>query len=250
MLSIKWISIILILVVTAIAGYYPFFKRIKDRTARLDFPIGESLACGVFLGAGLMHMLGDSAQDFIHEGYNYPVPFLLAGITFLVLLLLEHIGREIYEKDGGGSSGFAILAMLMLSIHSFLAGAALGLSQSLSVAVVILLAILAHKWAASFALSVQLNKSTLSIRTGLSLFTIFALMVPLGILLGDFATQHLAQHPLLEPVFSALAAGTFLYLGTLHGLKQSVMVEKCCNLKRFSYVIVGFVIMAVVAIWT
>lgn len=165
-----------------------------------------------------------------------------------MLLLLEHLGREMYEHDGEGSKGFAILATVMLSIHSFLAGAALGVSQSLSIVIVILFALIAHKWAASFALAIHINKSKLSHRWGITLFFIFTLMVPLGIFYGNAITTQTQHHPLLEPIFSALAAGTLLYLGTLHGLKRAVMVEKCCNLKHFSFVIIGFATMAIIAI--
>ena len=246
--QIKLISCLLVLVIAFTAGLYPFVRRIKGRR-RHDFPIGESLAAGVFLGAGLMHMLGDSAQVFISKGFDYPLPFLLAGAMFLLLLFLEHLGREVYEYRSGTSPVFAILAVVMLSVHSFLAGTALGLSSSFSVVIVILLAILAHKWAASFSLSVQLNKSELKMATGFLLFSIFAVMTPLGILFGNIVLHHLTHRPLVAPIFTALAAGTFLYLGTLHGLKQSVMVEKCCDLKRFNFVIIGFAIMAVIAIW-
>ena len=249
MWTFKLISLSLVLLITVIAGFYPFFKKIKTNKEQ-SFPIAESLAAGVFLGAGLMHMLGTSSNAFYHLNYNYPFAFLLAGVTFLFLLWLEHIGREIVTHKGAASGSFAILATVMLSIHAFLMGAALGLSGSLSLAIVILLAILAHKWAESLALSIQINKSHFSHKTNILLFVIFALMTPLGIILGTTATTQLQQYPLLEPIFSALAAGTFLYLGTLHGLEKATLIKQCCDLKRFYFVILGFSIMAVVAIWT
>jgi len=57
-------------------------------------------------------------------------------------------------------------------------------------------------------------------------------------------------NPLLTPIFSALAAGTFIYLGTLHGLANGMLVARCCELRSFSLVVLGYVIMAVVAVWT
>ncbi|WP_235602862.1 ZIP family metal transporter [Piscirickettsia litoralis] len=138
----------------------------------------------------------------------------------------------------------------MLIIHSLLEGTALGLSGSFSLFAVILFAILAHKWAASFALAIQLSKSHLKMKYSLSLFLFFALMTPLGILFGDVISSKLSHIHSLEPIFSSLAAGTFLYLGTLHGLNRAVLIEKCCNLKHYSYVVLGFALMAVVAIWT
>jgi len=171
-------------------------------------------------------------------------------VMFLFLLLLEHVGREIAVHKGESSGAFAVLATLMLSVHAFLMGAALGLSGSFSVALVILLAIVAHKWAESFSLSIQINKSSFSLKVNLILFCLFALMTPLGIVLGVSATTTLQQYPLLEPTVTALAAGTFLYLGTLHGLENATLITRCCDLKRFWFVILGFAIMAIVAIWT
>ena len=248
MWTFKLISLFSVLLITLIAGFYPFFKKITLGAVQ-NFPISESLAAGVFLGAGLMHMLGTASTEFYRLSFHYPFAFLLAGMTFLFLLWLEHIGREIVVHQGDASGAFAILATVMLSIHAFLMGAALGLSASISVGVVILLAILAHKWAESFALALQINKSHFSHKINILLFFAFALMTPVGIILGAEATVQLTRYPLLEPIFSSMAAGTFLYLGTLHGLEKATLIKQCCDLKRFYFVILGFSIMAIVAIW-
>ena len=47
-----------------------------------EFIIGEALASGVFLGAGLLHMLNDAAREFNELGYQYPLAYLLCGIVF------------------------------------------------------------------------------------------------------------------------------------------------------------------------
>lgn len=243
------LSLVVILIVTLVAGAYPFLRRARVGL-RGDFQTGEAIAAGVFLGAGLIHMLADSASEFASHGVDYPVPFLLCGGMFLLLLFLEHIGREVYSHSSGDRSPlFAVLAMIMLSVHSFLAGAALGLSQNLGLVIIILFAVLAHKWAASFSLAIHLIKSKLTTRVSLVLFLIFALMVPLGILFGGYLSTDLKGYPLITPTFMALAAGTFLYLGTLHGLSRAVMVKQCCDLRHFFYVVAGFALMAVVAIW-
>lgn len=239
------VSLVVILSITLISGSYPFYKKMVSGGEQ-NFPISESLAAGVFLGASLIHMLGDASHAFYQASFHYPLAFLLSGITFLFLLLLEHIGREMVVHNRS-SNAFAILATLMLSIHAFLMGAALGLSASLSVAIVILLAIVAHKWAESFSLAIQINKSSFSHKVNMILFLTFSVMTPLGILLGAMATTALNYHPLLAPIFSSLAAGTFLYLGTLHGLEKATLIQQCCDLKRFFFVILGFSIMAIVA---
>jgi zinc transporter ZupT len=244
---VKVLSVALVFITAVFSGVYPFIK--KWRSGISSFPAGQALASGVFLGAGLIHMLGDASSDFTALHYNYPIAFLIAGCTYLVFLALEHIGQELFKQKNQQTNGFAIIAFLMLSIHSLFAGAALGLSVNLSVVLVLLLAIMAHKWAASFALATQLNQSRLNKKTALALFVTFTVMTPLGIYFGDIISTTLNKDSLVEPVFNAIAAGTFIYLGTLHGLSRSFMVDKCCNLKNFSYVIVGFSIMAIVAIW-
>ena len=78
-------------------------------------------------------------------------------------------------------------------------------------------------------------------------FLIFAAMTPLGIFIGWYFGRGVETNSLIDPILIAVSAGTFLYLGTLHGLERCVMVERCCNLRDFSFVIIGFLLMASVA---
>lgn len=248
-LMIKCLSVLLVFVITCLSAVYPYLKRYRLSQA-VTSPLGEALAAGVFLGAGLMHMLADAAQNFSQLHIEYPVAYLLAGAMFLILLLIEHVGKEIFAHQKDGSQTIlALLAALMLSLHSFLAGSALGLSSSLSLFFLVLIAILAHKSAASFALAVKLNRSGLRFSTSLIVFAFFSLMVPFGAAFGFLIAREALEYPMLEPIFNALAAGTFIYLGTLHGLRNFVE-DECCDLRQFFLVIFGFALMAVVAIWT
>ena len=265
--ELKFFSAFVILILSLAAGFYPFHQRSKGDRLR-QFPAGEALASGVFLGAGLMHMLVSANAQFMHLHVTYPLASLIAGVMFLILLSLEHLSREIYEKvhreklidctysaseqhDCRGPKSLSIIAAMILSIHSLIAGTALGVSRSFGLSMMVFIAIVSHKWAASFALSVQLNKSSLSPRAAAILFVVFCLMAPLGIMIGQYLDHYkiLNQYLYSTPVLMSLAAGTFLYLGTLHGLKRAVMVDKCCNLKRFNLVLVGFLMMALVAYW-
>ncbi|KTD71069.1 MULTISPECIES: ZIP family metal transporter [Legionella] len=243
--SLKILFALSIFIVILLAGWYPFRKRIKD-DQHIDLPIGETLATGVFLGAGLLHMLPDANSLFKKMGYNYPFAFIITGAVFLVFLWFEHLGKELYHHNRKHPA-FAILAWGMLSIHSIMLGAALGLAHYNSMIIMIFLAIITHKWAESFAIAVQLNKSSMSMNTSLCFFILFSLMTPLGIYLGWYFGHGVETKSLFDPILIAASAGTFLYLGTLHGLERCVMVERCCNLKDFSFVIIGFSLMALVA---
>jgi len=184
---------------------------------------------------------------FINLGYHYPFAYIITGIIFLVFLWFEHLGKELYHHHDANHPAFAILAWLMLSIHSLVLATALGFSNEYPVVIMLFLAIITHKWAESFAIAVQLNKSSLSPRKSMAFFLIFALMTPLGIFIGWYFEHGVETNSLFDPILVSASAGTFLYLGTLHGLERCVMVERCCNLRDFSFVIIGFLLMASVA---
>lgn len=245
--SLKIFFALLIFLVILIAGWYPFRKRIRD-DQHMDFPIGETLATGVFLGAALLHMLPEASSLFNTMGYNYPFAFIITGAVFLIFLWFEHLGKELYHHNKAHPA-FALLAWGMLSVHSLMLGAALGLAHYNSMIIMLFLAIITHKWAESFAIAVQLNKSSMSTNTSLIFFILFGLMTPLGIYLGWYFGHDVKTNSIFDPILISASAGTFLYLGTLHGLERCVMVERCCNLKDFSFVIIGFLLMALVAVY-
>ena len=246
--SLKILFALSIFIVILLAGWYPFRKRIKD-DKHIDFPVGETLATGVFLGAALLHMLPDANSLFKAMGYDYPFAFIITGAVFLIFLWFEHLGKELYHHHNAEHPAFALLAWGMLSVHSVMLGAALGLAHHNSVIIMLFLAIITHKWAESFAIAVQLNKSSMSMNHSLIFFILFSFMTPLGIYFGWYFGHGVETKSVFDPILMAASAGTFLYLGTLHGLERCVMVERCCNLRDFSFVIIGFTLMAMVAIY-
>jgi zinc transporter ZupT len=246
-ISLKIFFAFLIFLVVLLAGWYPFKKRTKEKQ-HIDFPIGETLATGIFLGAGLLHMLPEANTLFEKMGYHYPFAFIITGAVFLIFLWFEHLGKELYHHNTKHPA-FALLAWGMLSIHSIMLGAALGLAHYPSVIIMLFLAIITHKWAESFAISVQLNKSSMSMSQNITFFVLFSLMTPLGIYLGWYFGHTVETNSLFDPILISASAGTFFYLGTLHGLERCVLVERCCNLSDFSFVIIGFSLMGAVAIY-
>ncbi len=243
--SLKFIFAFISFFFILLAGWYPFKKRINNE--HHDFPIGETLATGVFLGAALLHMLPEANSLFSHRGYSYPFAYIISGIVFLLFLWFEHLGKELYHHHDNRHPAFALLAWCMLSVHSLMLGAALGLTHNNPMIIMIFLAIITHKWAESFAIAVQLNKSSLNRKQSLIFFFLFSLMTPFGIFIGWYFGHGVETNSLFDPILLAASAGTFLYLGTLHGLERCVMVERCCNLRDFSFVIIGFLLMAGVA---
>lgn len=249
LLSLKGLAIGGVILITLLGGYWPLLKYPSKQNV-MAFSYGESFATGVFLGAALLHMLPAASEAFSQAGFHYPLAELIMAGVFLALLLLEHVSVALKHRHKLAQQVIISLSLLMLSIHSLFEGIALGIATTWTTSCLLLIAIVSHKGAASFALANQLAKAPLKILNRLLGFLIFALMTPLGIVLGTWVNLSTSHSYLLEPLFSALAAGTFLYIGTLHGLDRANLIRNCCNMPEFSWMLVGFSLMAMVAIWT
>lgn len=137
-----------ILVVVAMAAAAPVFRTTRSSPRPSTAATADALAAGIFLGAGLIHMLPDSAQGYMIYGANYPWPFVICGATIMGLALLERLAW-----GSGRSAAPALAAATALAAHSFLAGAALGATSRQTAILVLFLALIAHKGAASFSLA-------------------------------------------------------------------------------------------------
>ena len=248
-MALKPLLVVVVVLVSLAAGR----SAIRAKGSDLHKPalgFGEAFAAGIFLGAGLIHMLGDAEGAFVAANVNYPFAMVICGAVMLLLLWIEHLANQSSESPAGNKKLVAFSAVLMLSIHSLLMGAAFGISTSAALTMVIFVAVLAHKGSASFALGLELSRSQFSLSSVWCLFLFFVAMFPLGALLGQSVSGAAEAYPLVEASISAVAAGTFLFFGTLHGLATSPMIVRCCNQREFVGAVAGFTLMAVVAIWT
>jgi solute carrier family 39 (zinc transporter), member 1/2/3 len=224
------------------------------------FSMGNAFAGGVFLGAGLIHMLPDAQAGFhaIDGGADYPWFALFCCVGFLLILFLEKVlVRHTHSHEEAPAfikedlSLYPYVLMLVLSIHSIITGIALGTETRIAQALVILLAVVAHKGTAAFSLGVSMIRGAVPMKRVAGMVTLFSLMTPLGLLLGMGFMKVLSGHAeqVFEALFDALAAGSFLYVALLDILQDEFSRQKNRPLK-FLLVLAGLGIMALVAIWT
>lgn len=264
MIAIKLLLLVLILVAGALGGATALRGREGVESSRL-LSWGNALSAGVFLGAGLIHMLPEAAAAWDALGVAYPSAYLLASVGFLVMLLFEHVllpesAHEMVHapsserfatlgrQDRGSLAAYTVLTAL--SVHSLLAGLALGAEPALGATLVIFVAIMAHKSTAGFALGVSLARSAVPRRIAWRLLGLFAAATPLGILLGTTIGESLEGEGRLvfEASFLALAAGSFAYVATLDILRDELL-EPGSPLGKWLLVATGLGLMGVLAIW-
>ncbi len=251
-LAYKLFAAIIIFLIAYGAGWLPVGLKEKFHANRC-FAGGEQFAKGIFLGAGLIHLLPDAENNFaslaLHSHYPYPVAicaFTLFALLFLEQGVIQHQAKQIAKTE----NFLPALLIGVLSIHAVIAGAALGVSGTLAGLLIVFLAIIAHKGAESFALSINFIQAGFEIPRVKKWVFIFSLMTPLGIFLGALLDYLLETHTglLAKGIFDAVAAGTFFYIATLHHYRGDLHSEEL-SLGQIGFFGLGILTMAVVAVW-
>ncbi|MYB50997.1 MAG: ZIP family metal transporter [Acidobacteriia bacterium] len=276
LLAIKIAAIVAILAVAAVGGAIPILATRHHASHRL-FSLGNSLAGGIFLGAGFIHLLPEAAE-LLGSVVEYPLAPLLAAVGVALLLLIDRVVLETRvgpDQDTAKSRPiYPYVLLVVLSIHSATAGVALGLQSEAVTSLLVIVAILCHKGSAGFALVVSMVAAGAERRQLWTVLAIFASMTPLGIVLGTIASG-LLEGPtavLVEGSFNALAAGTFIYIAILdvinaemssaddrvaHFVRSAMVgdddlpmpVQDTDRVLKFALVVVGLISMAAIGIW-
>ncbi len=250
LLGFKWLAAILILSVSLLTGFasIAFAARYKKQ-----LEIGDAVANGIFIGAALFHLFPSAVDGFRQLGlyFVYTETIALIIFSFIILWLIEQ--ALLKQKENLSRQTNVWLLTITLSIHALIAGFALGLSTTISIVSILFVAIIAHKGFETFAFVInlyrQLGKKT---QVGLVLI-LFSCITPIGILFGILCDTLLYTpiDNLLTSCFSAFAAGTFLYIGTVHShhLHHTHAKDSYHQYVKVVATIIGVVAMMVVGIW-
>ena len=211
--------------------------------------VWEALASGIFLGAAFFHMLPDAIRSYalVYPGATYPIPELVCVGGFLLLLFLERL--SLTNRHARTKNYIPYILALALIIHALSEGAALGLETAYAETAMLFIAILAHKGSESFGLCILLLRYALPMRHVVFTLIFFAVMTPLGIFLGQAVTSS-GDSQLAASLFTAFAAGTFLYISTLHHVHFHQHGDEAQGMLEFACLTGGTLMMGLIALWT
>jgi len=253
-----------LIAVVGSAGVFAPWLASRDGNGRV-IAYGNSLAGGVLLAAGLIHLLADANDGFAaaYPNLEYPAAYSIATLAFILVLGLERVipramgaGSTVTDPESdallnsGNQSGITpYLLLITLSIHSLIAGVTLGISSA-SGAAVLLVAILAHKGAAGFALGSTFRKAAVPPRARIPALMVFVGSTPFGVILGGLVIDLFGSGSgAAEAWFKAIASGTFLYIATLDIVREEFFPGGSNRGKRLIWTLLGAGLMAMVAIW-
>lgn len=250
-------NLLVSLTVFAIAlggGLLPFWLA-NSRRASYFFALGNSFARGIFLGLGFIHLLPEADAAFKQAAVNlhYPVISVICASTIIILLFVEQSLNDYFKKKEIESniSWVPYLTALLLSTHSILAGAALGMETQVTSFMALAFAMLAHKGSEGFALGMSMENHRMPTETKYRILVLFALMTPLGVLLGTQMSHMFDDQVgrLSSAIFNAIAAGTFIYIAMLDKLgscNHCTRIEKISQLTNLAIISLGFALMALI----
>lgn len=248
--SFKLLAAVSIWIVALIGA--GFSKRLIEQTTQGAFlSLANCFAGGVFLAAGLIHVLPDSQGQLAvaFPNVDYPLFGLIATAAVTVMVFIDRLGQRQSNTDASGVA--AAILFLILSIHSVITGFALGVENQSVAAIALLIAVLAHKGTATFALGLKVRPvSNTATQFNLRMLA-FSLTTPLGVVVGLSLLHRLSstQAPMMEGIFDAIAAGTFIYVAIFEILSPEFDKAKH-PFGQVMTMILGAGLMALVALWT
>ncbi|MCH9770581.1 MAG: ZIP family metal transporter [Gammaproteobacteria bacterium] len=245
--ALKWSAASIIFVISCIAGLASL--RLASQYQRF-LAIGSAAANGIFLGAAIFHLIPHAIHGLYSLGHfnAYAVSICLVIISLILLVFLDRSLRQ----DDHKSRFNAWLLTLTLSIHAFIAGLALGITENISLIIAILVAMVAHKGFEVFALVLNLYRTLQRLPIVIFILVAFALITPFGILLGCYSDYflHADSATTVTACFNAFAAGTFIYIATAHDRRhRHAGGDSYVQYNHFLATLGTFSLMGLLAIW-
>ena len=128
------------------------------------------------------------------------------------------------------------ILLMALSLHGIFEGIALGVMNSNSECIILFIAIIAHKWAESFALGISFYNAGINTKIFINMLIIFTFFTPVGILIGMYFSK---SGLLVEGIMLSISSGTFVYISTSEVIVEEFSSKGAKHLKFLFYLLGG-----------
>jgi zinc and cadmium transporter len=216
MLTILIIYCAIIAAVSVLGGLVPILMKLSHRGMQMAL----SMVSGVLIGVAILHMLPHA----LHEGGTNDGIFMAMLAGFLTLFLLErffcfhHHESDSATGDGCSHSHHSLgwaSALFGLSVHTLIAGVALGSAVAASGTVEslagfgVFLGIILHKPFDALTITTLMRANGASRALSLLINGLFALVIPIGVVIF-FLIDGVADSSRFTGWALAFSAGTFI----------------------------------------
>ena len=133
------------------------------------------------------------------------------------------------------------ILLIALSLHGLFEGIALGVMKTIRDLLFLLVAILAHKWAESFALGISFFKTGTERNIFIKMIVIFSLFSPSGIIIGILFSS---AGYLIEGILLSVSGGTFLYVSASEVIVEEFAITKY-KYKKYAFYLLGGILVGI-----
>jgi len=175
---------------------------------------------------------------------------------------MDNIPKLVVQPDDDATSASkltALILLLVLSLHSFITGLAVGSSgvdssvsesQETKNYAILLFGLTVHKAVAAMSLGIQVKKAEWSRRKSAFMIFLFSISTPLGILIGLVLADSLA--PRRRQIFTAFAmslgSGSFIYLAVMENIVEEFVESQSNRKTKLFFCVAGFALMGGLAV--
>jgi zinc transporter 1/2/3 len=155
----------------------------------------------------------------------------------------EQTSQQSKSKRGANSIASKItpyILLIALGLHSFFEGLALGLGDTIGRTLVMLGAILVHKWAESLSLGISFVRAKTDKTNFIAMSIVFGIISPLGVVIGWVLSE--SNYEIIQGIFLALSTGTFLYVACTEVIVEEFSVGGYRVIKFILYMLAAFFI--------
>lgn len=142
------------------------------------------------------------------------------------------------DKGTGKNKLNSYILMVALSFHGAFECLALGIQNDLNAAIILVIALLIHKWAEALTVGIAFIRGGLSNLAFYILMVIFCLIGPIGGIVGALLATNVNY--LVQGILIAVSVGTFLYISCSEVISEEFASKDYKYAKYFLFIFGGF----------
>jgi zinc transporter 1/2/3 len=270
-------SCLVLSVIAALIARLRFFETHPDALSYANIAGG-----GVILAVAFSHLIPEVQEGFSELDTNgYPLGFAIVIVGYVLILLLEKVifhhghahgelkvntkkdnhqekSKLLFEEEDDvdietqkRNTIITPLALtIALSIHSLFEGIVFGVQKNHSSTLNVMIAIISHKPLETLFVAIVMVKEKVSLLVYVLLIIAVAISTPIGIGIG-VVVQNSEAPALLFAVFTALAAGSFIYISTTEIIAEEFQASRKAPVRwaKFFFFLLGVGIILILKIW-
>ena len=156
----------------------------------------------------------------------------------------HHHGHTHATVQKGDGIMISILLLTALSIHSLFAGMAFGLASTQAAAIDMFIALISHKWSEVLMVGISFVNARIEFKRAFFLILYLSFVTPLGVLIGYLIS---GLNSMIVGVFTAISAGTFIYIATTEIIVEEFSIKKLKTVK-FIFLLLGIVFVVLIGL--